>query len=114
MGGVAGGGDTTFLDGAAVGGERTSIAEGFEGEPEVPISLARAPALSVLTSSVPVIVSFDRFLVNRIVDSLLVDIVEVLEGRLSFAEVTFRFEPSVPAVSRLPSLGGTGGALGVP
>jgi hypothetical protein len=110
-GGVSGG--ATIRDGPAVGGDSTSAADGFVGEPDVPMSLARAPALSVLTSSVPVMVSLDFLLVNRIVDSLLVDIVEVAEGRLSFVDVAIKPPPSEPAVSRLPSLGGTGGACGV-
>lgn len=106
-GGTVGG--VTGFEGALAGGARASVAGGFVGgDSGWPINFANAPARRVLTSSVPVIVSFDFLRITLIVDSLLVDMVDVLEGLLSLVEVT----PNEPSVSRLLSLGGTGGAWG--
>jgi len=99
-----------------VEGETASMADGLDGEPEPgpgeePTNFARALARSVDTSFsvLSVMVSFDFFLVIiRIVDSLLVDMVDVDESFLSFWDVAPK--PGVDsATSLLLSFAGTGG-----
>lgn len=100
---------------ATVEGETAAAADGLDGEPEpgpgvVPTSFASVFARSVDTSfsDFSVIVSLDFFLTTLMVDPLLVDMVEVFEGRLSSREVGL--SPVIESiVSRLLPFDGTGG-----
>lgn len=96
-----------------MGGETAAAADGRDGEPVaavVPTNLANVFARNVETSfsDFSVMVSLDFFLMTRIVEPLLVDMVDVLEGRLSSFEVGV--SPVIEStVSLFFSLDGTGG-----